>query len=239
MASPGTGSGVALSSGIPNAKTQEKHMSAPFDLEQTDRLLSTTRAVRRRLDLTGPVERDVLLDCIRLSQQAPTASNAQKWRWMIVSDPDKRKAIGEIYGRGKQLIEQARAVVPEEDAQTQRVYDSAEWLVDHLHEVPALVIPCIEGRLPEGVPNGMAASVYGSIYPAMWSFQLALRSRGLGSTLTTVHLFFESDVAKVVGMPEDVMQVALLPVAYTKGTDFKPAVRQPAEEITYFDEWGS
>lgn len=214
-------------------------MPAPFDLAETDRLLSTTRAVRRRLDLDRPVEREVLLDCIRLSQQAPTASNTQKWRWMVVTDPDKRRAIGEIYGRGKQFIEQARADVPSEDAQTHRVYDSAEWLLDHLHEVPVHVIPCIEGRLPGGAPNGLAAAIYGSIYPAMWSFQLALRSRGLGSTLTTVHLFFEAEVAKVVGMPEDVMQVALLPVAYTKGVDFKPAVRPPAEDITSFDDWGS
>ncbi len=210
-----------------------------FDLSETDRLLSTTRAVRRRLDLDRPVERDVLLDCIRLSQQAPTASNTQQWRWMVVLDAAKRKAIGEIYGRGKQFIDQAKAQVPEEDAQTHRVYDSAGWLLDHMGEVPALVIPCLQGRLPEGAPNGMAAATYGSIFPAMWSFQLALRSRGLGSTLTTISLFFEADVAKVLDIPDDVMQVALLPVAYTKGTDFKVAVRPPPEEITSFDTWGS
>jgi len=213
-------------------------MSVPFDLGQTDRLLSTTRAVRRRLDLERPVERETILECVRLSQQAPTASNTQKWRWMVVMDADKRKALGEIYGRGKQFIAQARAQIDAGDAQTQRVYDSAEWLLDHLGEAPALVIPCLEGRLPEGAPNGMAASVYGSIYPAMWSFQLALRSRGLGSTLTTIHLFFEKDVAALLNMPEDVMQVALLPVAYTKGTDFKVAKRPPPEEITSFDTWG-
>lgn len=214
-------------------------MTAPFDLTETDRLLSTTRAVRRRLDLDRTVEREVILDCIRLSQQAPTASNTQQWRWMVVMDAEKRKAIGEIYGRGKQFIEQAKAAVPEEDAQTHRVYDSAGWLLDHMGEVPALVIPCLQGRLPEGVPNAMAASTYGSIFPALWNFQLALRSRGLGSTLTTIHLFFEADVAKVLNIPDDVMQVALLPVAYTKGTDFKVAVRPPPEEITSFDEWSA
>jgi nitroreductase len=212
-------------------------MAAPFDLNETDRLLSTTRAVRRRLDLERPVERDVILDCVRLSQQAPTASNTQQWRWMVVMDPVKRKAIGEVYARGKQFIDQAKAQVPDEDAQTHRVYDSAGWLLDHIGEVPALVIPCLQGRLPEGAPNGMAAATYGSIFPAVWSFQLALRSRGLGSTLTTIHLFFESEVAKVLEMPDDVMQVALLPVAYTKGTDFKLAVRPPPEDITSFDEW--
>ena len=214
-------------------------MTAPFDLEQTDRLLSTTRAVRRRLDLERPVDREVILDCIRLSQQAPTASNTQKWRWMVVMDAEKRKALGEIYGRGKQFIEQAKAQVDDDDTQTHRVYDSATWLLDHMGEAPALVIPCVEGRIPEGAPNGMAASVYGSIYPAMWSFQLALRSRGLGSTLTTIHLFFEKEVADVLSMPEDVMQVALLPVAYTKGTDFKIAKRPAPEEITSFDTWSA
>jgi len=214
-------------------------MTAPFDLQETDRLLSTTRAVRRRLDLERPVEREVILDCIRLSQQAPTASNTQKWRWMVVMDPEKRKALGEIYGRGKQFIEQAKAQVDADDAQTHRVYDSAAWLLDHIGEAPALVIPCVEGRVPDGAPSGMAAAVYGSIYPAMWSFQLALRSRGLGSTLTTIHLFFEKEVADLLGMPEDVMQVALLPVAYTKGTDFKIAKRPPPDEITHFDTWGS
>ncbi len=212
-------------------------MTTPFDLNETDRLLSTTRAVRRRLDLDRPVERDVILDCIRLSQQAPTASNTQQWRWLVVMDPAKRKALGEIYGRGKRFIGQAKAQVPDDDAQTHRVYDSAEWLFDHISEVPALVIPCLQGRLADGAPNGVAAATYGSIFPAMWSFQLALRSRGLGSTLTTISLFYEADVAKLLKIPDDVMQVALLPVAYTLGTDFKLADRPPPEEITSFDEW--
>jgi len=112
-------------------------------------------------------------------------------------------------------------------------------LIDHIHEVPCLVIPCIEGRLPEGSPNGMAAAVYGSIFPAMWSFQLALRSRGLGSALTTIHLFFEQEAAKLLGIPDDVMQVAMLPVGYTKGLDFKVAKRPAPETITSFDTWGS
>jgi nitroreductase len=208
-----------------------------FDLNETDRLLSTTRAVRRRLDLERPVEREVILDCIRLSQQAPTASNTQKWRWMVVMDEELRAGIAEIYGRGKPFLGQARAAIEADDAQTHRVYDSAERLIDHLHEVPCLVIPCIEGRLPEGSPNGMAAAVYGSIFPAMWSFQLALRSRGLGSALTTIHLFFEQEVAGLLGIPEDVMQVALLPVGYTRGTDFKIAARPGPETITSFDRW--
>ncbi len=212
-------------------------MDAPFDLSETDRLLSTTRAVRRRLDLERPVEREVLLDCVRLAQQAPTASNTQTWRWMIVTDPGKRAALADIYRRGAVFLEQGRAAAGADDHQTHRVYDSAEYLIEHMHEVPALVIPCVEGRLPAGAPNGMAAAVYGSIFGSMWSFQLALRSRGLGSALTTLHLFFEADVAALLGIPEHVMQCALLPVAYTVGTDFKPVRRPPPETITHFDQW--
>jgi nitroreductase len=213
-------------------------MSAPFDLSVTDRLLSTTRAVRKRLDLEKPVPRDVLLECIGLSQQAPTGSNSQTWRWLVVTDADKRKAIADIYREGgSSYLEMARDNLSDSDAQTQRVYDSAFWLMDHLHEVPVHVIPCVVGRLPEGAPNIMAASVYGSIFPAVWSFQLALRSRGLGSALTTLHLFKEGEVAKLLGIPEGVAQVALLPVAYTKGTDFKPAQRPDPASITSFDTW--
>jgi len=214
-----------------------KSAEPPFDLAETDRLLSTTRAVRRRLDLDRPVERSVLLDCIRLAQQAPTASNTQTWRWLVVQDPDKRASVADVYRRGAVFLEEARAQLTPDDAQSHRVYDSAEYLIEHLHRVPALVIPCVEGRLPPGAPNGMAAAVYGSIFGAIWSFQLALRSRGLGSALTTLHLFTEKDVAEILGIPENVMQCALLPVAYTIGTDFKPAQRPPPESITHFDRW--
>jgi len=213
-------------------------MTAPFDLKETDRLLSTTRAVRKRLDLGKPVERSVILDCIRLSQQAPTGSNAQSWRWLVVTDKGKRAELARIYKEvGDQYLEMARNNVPAGDSQTKRVYDSAFWLKDHLHEVPVHVIPCVVGRLPEGAPVGMGAAVFGSIFPAVWSFQLALRSRGLGSTLTTLHLFREQEVAKLLGIPENVMQVALLPVAYTKGTDFKVAKRIPAARVTHWDAW--
>jgi nitroreductase len=213
-------------------------MSAPFNLAETDRLLSTTRAVRKRLDLQRPVERKVILECIRLSMQAPTASNSQTWRWLVVTDAKIRAEIGRIYKEiGDQYLEMARNNVPAGDAQTKRVYDSAFWLKDHLHEVPVHVIPCVAGRLPDNAPVGMQAAVFGSIYPAMWSFQLALRSRGLGSALTTLHLFREQEVAKLLGIPENVMQVALLPVAYTKGTDFKVTQRPAPETITSFDSW--
>lgn len=212
-------------------------MDAPFDLTTVDALLSTTRAVRRRLDLERDVEEDVLLDCIRLSQQAPTGSNSQQWRWLIVRDPDLRRSLADLYrdGGGEYLRSAAATTEP---GQTKRVLNSAVYLAEHLEEVPVHVIPCLKGRLGEG--NGLIewSSTLGSIYPAIWSFQLALRSRGLGSCLTTLHLAKAAEAATLLGLPDDVMQIALLPVAYTKGTDFRPAERGPVERIVHVDRWG-
>ena len=213
-------------------------MSAPFDLVETDRLLSTTRAVRRRLDLARPVGRDVILECIRLAQQAPTASNTQTWRWVVVTDAGLRRDIAAVYkGIAEVGLPRARAQYAQ-DAQTTRVYDSAEWLAQHLHEVPVHVVPCVSGYDPSA-GSATAAALYGSIFPAVWSFQLALRSRGLGSALTTLHLYREAEVAKLLGIPDDVSQVALLPVAYTAGTEFRPARRPPPESIVHWDTWQS
>lgn len=211
---------------------------APFDLDQTDGLLSTTRAVRRRLDLSRPVERDVLLDCLRLAQQAPTASNGQTWSFVVVTDAERRHALGALY---RELAEAAlpfgRRQIAPDDRQTARVYDSAEWLAEHLGDVPVHVIPCVRGGIDPGAAPGALAALYGSIFPAVWSFQLALRSRGLGSTLTTLHLFRADEVAALLGIPDDVVQVALLPVAYTRGTAFRPATRPPVETVVHWDGW--
>jgi nitroreductase len=207
-----------------------------MDLATVDELLTTTRAVRKRLDLTRPVGREVILECIRLAMQAPTASNTQDWRWIVVTDPDKRAAIAEIYrGIGAQYL--AYAAQNATDPQTQRVYQSAMSLTDTLAQVPVHVIPCIEQRI-DGAELGVAAAAWASIIPAGWSFLLALRSRGLGSVWTTMHLFKEKEVAELLGIPETVTQAALFPVAYTIGTDFRPAARPPAESITYWDGWG-
>lgn len=208
----------------------------PFDLAETDRLLSTTRAVRRRLDLDRPVDRAVIIDCIRLSQQAPTGSNDQGWRWVIVTEPALRAEIARLYAEaGRAYLESAASGAS--DPQTRRVYESALALTDVLADVPVHAIPCIRRRF-DGAPNGVAASAYGSILPAAWSFALALRARGLGSVWTTLHLFKEREVADLLGIPYDeVTQVALLPVAHTVGTDFRPAARPPAETITSFDRW--
>jgi nitroreductase len=211
---------------------------APFDLAETDRLLSTTRAVRKRLDLDRPVERGVILDCLRLAVQAPTGSNQQTWRWLVITDPDKRAAIADAYNTAGKAYLSMAADNPDNDPQTRRVYESALALTDTLARVPVHVIPCIEADMGLG-HQGMAAGQYGSILPAAWSFLLALRSRGLGSVWTTLHLFSEQVVADLLGIPEGVHQVALFPVAYTLGTEFKPATRPPVEDITYWDTWGA
>jgi nitroreductase len=208
-----------------------------------DELLTTTRAVRKRLDLDRPVPPEVINECLELAIQAPTGGNQQTWRWVVVTDADKRKALAEMYRQawsvvyknaGEDAMAQAR---PEIEDQQRRVYRSADYLADNLERVPVHVIPCILGSLPEGTPSWMAASFLASIIPAVWSFQLALRSRGLGSAYTTLHLAHQDEAAKLLGIPDTVTQVALIPVAYTKGTNFKPAERRPVAEITYWNQW--
>jgi nitroreductase len=179
----------------------------------------------------------VILECLRLAVQAPTQSNSQTWRWMVVTEPEKKSLVAEAYRKvGLSYLEQAAGT--EKDPQTQRVYESAVALAKLLEQVPAMVIPCVKKDYDPAHGNAVAASVYGSIIPATWSFQLALRSRGLGSVFTTLHLFQDKIVADALGIPDDVLQIALLPVAYTIGTDFKPAARPPVEQITYWNTWG-
>ncbi len=207
-----------------------------FDLAQTDALLSTTRAVRKRLDFDRDVPDEVLIECLRLAVQAPTGSNRQGWRWLMVRDEEKKRGLAEIYrSHGADYFSTASDGV-DEGSQTARVLDSASYLAQNMEKAPVLLIPCIIGRL-ESADVGSMGGFYGSIVPAIWSFQLALRSRGLGSCYTTIHLHGEADAAKLLGIPDHVTQAAMLPIAWTKGTDFKPAARPPVEEITYVDEW--
>ena len=212
-----------------------------FDLSVTDALLSTTRAVRKRLDFDRPVPAEVINECLDLSQQAPTGSNRQGWAWLVVTDKDKRAALGEMYHRGAMAyLNQAEkdAAQMDDGGQTSRVIDSALYLADKLQDVPVHVIPCINvGLMPDNPPRAAWAGVMGSIMPAVWSFQLALRARGLGSVLTTLHLSQGKEAAALLGIPDDFMQVALLPVAYTMGTDFKPAKRPPIGDITHWEQW--
>jgi nitroreductase len=207
-----------------------------FDIAMTDELLATTRAVRKRLDLDKPVPREVINECLELAVQAPTGSNSQSWRWLVVEDADKRQALADLYRKGGEAYLSAAGEQAADD-QTKRVFGSAVYLMEHLHEVPVHVIPCVQGRPGPETPMVMLGGLFGSIFPAVWSFQLALRSRGLGSALTTLHLIHEKEAAEILGIPDDVMQVALLPVAYTLGTDFKRAERPPIADITHWDTW--
>ncbi len=205
-----------------------------FDLAQVDHLLSTTRAVRKRLDLEREVPDDVLLECLQLAVQAPTGSNRQGWRWMVVRDQDKKDKLTEMYNRSALGYLTEAAKTAEDGSQTGRVMDSALYLAQNLARVPVMVIPLIIGRVE---PGTSAAGLFGSIIPAMWSFQLALRSRGLGSCYTTIHLRYEQEAAELLGIPPHMSQAGLLPVGYTKGTDFKAATRAPVSEITYLDTY--
>ena len=210
----------------------------PFDLAQTDKLLTTTRSVRKRLDLAAPVDLDVIQECIGIACQAPTGGNVQDWRWVVVTDAEKRAKLAELYNRAATPYFAANRTSIAERGVTDMdaILDSAEYLAQHLHDVPVHVIPCIFGR-PEEMDTFTRASWYGRIYPAVWSLNLALRSRGYGTTLTTLHLPFEDEAAELLGIPATVHQAALLPIARYTGEDFKPGRRRPVEEITYWDTW--
>jgi len=209
-------------------------------------LLTTTRSVRKRLDLARPVPRAVIEECIEIALQAPTGSNAQGWHFVVVTDAAKRAEIARYYKealQGYMKLQEAggpRWKTPGDPraAQEARVRESAVFLADHLHEVPVHVIPCVEGRV-ENAGVVAQASVYGSILPAAWSFMLAARARGLGMAWTTLHLVRERDVAKLLGIPDSVTQTALLPVAYYKGKDFQKARRLPSRELTSWNSWGA
>jgi nitroreductase len=197
-----------------------------------DQLLSTTRAVRRRLDLTRPVERGLLDECLDLAFQAPTGGNVQGWHFVLVTDADRKKALADLYRKSKSENDPA-SVSPGQE----RSMAASAYLAAHLENVPVLVIPCIEGRT-ENMPFLQQAVTWGSIMPATWSFMLAARARGLGTAWTSLHLAYERDAAAVLGIPYDqVMQVAMIPVAHTIGTDFKPGPRSPRSERVHWDRW--
>ena len=214
-------------------------MPESFDLAQTDRLLTTTRAVRKRLDLTRPVGRDLITECIRIATQAPAGGNVQRWRWIVVDDPALKLGIAELYRKAYAPYMAAQREAVQHTARTGigAIMDSSDHLAAVLQDVPALVIPCCLGE-PSG-SQGMVAGYYGSILPAVWSFMLAAHSRGLGTAWTTLHLEYEAEARQLLGIPSTVTQVAMTPVAYYTGDSFKPGTRRPAEEITYFNGWKS
>lgn len=209
-----------------------------------DELLISTRSVRKRLDLTRPVERGVIEACIRIAIQAPSGSNFQGWHFVIVTDSNLKGELAKLYRKGAEAYfsrmatrEGSANVSSAEAAARARLRDSAAYLVEHIHEVPVHVIPCYRGR-PEGLPYAAQASLFLSIIPAAWSFALAARARGLGTAFTTFHLAYEEEAARLLGIPyKEFMQVALMPLAYTKGSTFRAAERKDPSSVTHWDRW--
>lgn len=214
----------------------------------SDELLSTTRAVRKRLDFDRPIADETLKECLQIATQAPTGSNAQGWQFMFVRDATKKEKLAEHYLDTWNFYKTQSFAIhalhkdsgkAQEESQ-ERSTSSAQYLADNMAKAPVLMIPCIEGRtdVPEGAPIMSQASIFGSIIPAAWSFMLAARARGIGSAWTTLHLMNEKAIAETLGIPfDEYMQVAMIPLAYTKGTKFKPAYRPPVETIMHIDSW--
>ena len=212
----------------------------------SDELLSTTRAVRKRLDFDRPVEQDVIRDCIRMAQQTPSGSNAMTMQFVVVTDPDKLAALGEIYRQCYEIYKGMDGIYAgsikkegaEEQAQQDRVASSADYLGENMGRAPAMILACSAAGRTDGQPGSFAAMTMANVIPAMWSFMLAARARGIGTAWTTVHLMMEEQVAELLGIPFDqVKQVCLSPIAYTKGTDFKPAMRPEPDSILHWDTW--
>lgn len=211
-------------------------MNLRLNPEATDYVLTTTRSVRRRLDLDRTVDREIVRECLEVAVQAPTASNRQTWRWLAIDDPQVRAGVAELYASETiPRIERRQARIA--DPQTLRVFDSALHLAQVLARVPVLVVPWLD-ELPDGPRATPPVAFYGSIFPAIWSFQLALRARGLGSTLTTPFgSKLEPQYRELLGLPDSGTPIALIPVAHTIGDEFRAAKRSPIEEITRWNRW--
>lgn len=222
-----------------------------IDLPSVDHVLNTTRSVRLRLDLEREVPREIIEECLEIALQAPTGANTQTWRFMVITDPDKKAAVADAYRRGAELYigdqtgmvrtgVSANREFAADDLRTRQkegVMSSSMHLLENMHRVPALIIPCIESRF-ENENAFEQASMYGSILPATWSLMLALRARRIASAWTTLHILYEADVRAALGMPDDVTQAALLPVAWLKGGELHKAKRLPLSEVAYWDSWG-
>jgi nitroreductase len=206
-----------------------------------DEVLTTTRTVRKRLDLSRPVPMSLIRECLEIALQAPSGSNQQGWEWLVITDPQQRAAVSAVYRRA---CEEYLATVPApasiddpQRAETMgRIYESTRYLSDHMAEVPVLVIPCIRaGR--RGLDAGNQSGLWGSILPAAWSYMLAARSRGLGTAWTTLHLNYEAEVAELLQLPAGMAQALLIPTAYYTGDTFKPARRTSLDDVLHIDRW--
>ncbi|CAN5656625.1 nitroreductase family protein [soil metagenome] len=207
-----------------------------------DELLTTTRTVRKRLDLQRPVPMELVRECLQIALQAPSGSNRQSWHWLVITDADQRAAIGELYRRATEEYAGSASYAgrlyandPQRAAVQQRVGDSASYLGEHMRDVPVMVIPCIKAGVT--LEPGNQAGLWGSLLPAAWNFMLAARARGLGTAWTTLHLAYEAEVAALLGLPDNVHQGLLIPVAYYTGDTFRPGTRQPLEDVLHLDRW--
>lgn len=206
-----------------------------------DELLTTTRSVRKRLNLTRPVPLDLVRECLEIALQAPSGSNRQGWQWMVITDESIRRLIGDYYRHAvAQYLTSAGSAAalfgddPERSAVQQRVGESVAYLGEHMREVPVLIIPCI--RAPS-LRAGSQAGLWGSLLPAAWSYMLAARARGLGTAWTTLHLRYENEISELLGIPSDIRQGTLIPTAYYTGDTFKPAPRQPLDSVLHINSW--
>ncbi len=209
-----------------------------------DHVLKTTRSVRLRLDFERPIETSVIEECLEIALQAPTASNSQQWQWVVITDPEKVAGVAEVYRKSFEVLAarppEERPSYGAEDSRTQQsegVTRSATYLAAEMHRCPALLLACISGRVEDLGPMAQAG-VYGSILPGAWSFMLAARARGIGMAWTTLHIRHEDEVAELLGIPADVTQAALFPMAYFTGEDFRPAPRVPLEQVVHWNAWG-
>ncbi|GAA0942673.1 nitroreductase family protein [Kribbella koreensis] len=206
-----------------------------------DELLTTTRTVRKRLDLERAVPMELIRECIEIALQAPSGSNRQTWHWLVITDAEKRAAIGEYYRRSVESYLESPGAAgrlhaddPDRAPVQQRVGSSVAYLGEKMGQVPVLVIPCLQVK---SLGAGNQAGIWGSILPAAWQYCLAARARGLGTAWTTLHMTYEQEISELLGLPEDIRQSVLLPTAYYTGDTFKPAPRQPVEEVLHIDGW--
>ena len=226
-----------------------------MDLATVDHLLTSTRSVKKRMDFSRPVEPEVIERCIEIALFAPTGTNYQGHHFVVVTDPDKRAGLTEYYRKSRSDLAAVRTPSYHQPRwaegdirreQHQGMMDASNYLDEHFHEVPAHIIGCIEQEMAEvdtvyepRFESFHIATLYGSILPAAWSIMLALRARGVGSAWTTGHLKYEKEVAQLLGIPDHIKQTVLLPVAYFKGTDFKPIKRRPLQEVAHWNGWGN
>ena len=225
--------------------------SFPLDLASVDHVLATTRSVRLRLDLDREVPRNLIDEALELALQSPTGANTQTWRFMVITEPDIKAGIADCYRRGadKYIADQtamtrtgvsATRDFDENDmrqSQKAGVWKSSSHLLENMHRVPAMILPCIESRFEHEEPF-VQASMYGSILPAAWSLMLALRARRIASAWTSLHLIYEQEVRELLGMPDNYTQGALLPIAWLKGGELKRAKRLPLSEVCFWNRWG-